>query len=79
MNTVRRPPPVVRRPPPAPRAWYLDAVASLAFIALALFCGKSVARAIGPFAGFIFLAFTGGFGYLFGRAAWNGLMDKKSG
>jgi hypothetical protein len=69
---------LVRRSAPAPRAWYLDAIAALAFIALTLFCGKSVARALGPFGGIIFLAFTGGFGYLFGRAAWNGLMDKKS-
>ena len=69
------------RPVPArkPHAWYVDAVAAVAFIVVALVCGKAVSRALGPFVGIFFLAFTAGFGYLFGRAAWNEFFQRRDG
>jgi hypothetical protein len=65
-------------PPLSARPWYQDAAASLAFFALALSAGKSIARMLGPIAGLFFLLLTLGAGWLFGRAAWGELLRRRN-
>jgi hypothetical protein len=61
-----------------PRAWYLDALSSIAYFVLALVVGKAAGR-LGPFAALFSFGILGGLGWLFARSAWRGLLEAREG
>lgn len=61
----------------APRSWYWDAIAALAFTGQALFVGKLATRIGGPFAGLFVFLINAGLAYYFGRAAWRALLEMR--
>lgn len=61
------------------RAWYLDAVTSLACFVLCLLVSKGMSRALGLFGGLFFFAITGGAGWYFAKSAWRGLLGDRQG
>lgn len=63
----------MRRQQRAPRAWYLDALSSLAYFALALVVAKA-ARGFGPLPALFAFVILAGLGWYFGKSAWRGLL-----
>ena len=62
-----------------PRPWWWDALAAFVCFLQAFAGAKFLARIFGPFAGLFALLFFAGLGWFFAKAAWRGLMEKRSG
>jgi hypothetical protein len=58
-----------------PRAWYVDALAALAFFVQAVALGR-VLRVF-PFFAFFAFAASAGVGWYFCKAAWRGLVEAR--
>ena len=69
----------VRQRPAIPlRAWYHDAILSLACFALCLTLGKGVSRLYSGFsADCSFFSLTAGAGWVYGKSAWRGLIEER--
>lgn len=69
--------PTLPQPKNAPRPFYWDILAALAFFGQAIFLGKIMSRALGPVAGLFVVLVNAGLGWFFAKAAWRALTEKK--